>query len=95
MLGPQANKLVEKKILKTILGLDVGSYLNTVESMVIYERVCDLKSIKAPTLIITGGKDVIIPPAIDKMNKRIRDSQLLVIEEAGHFVNLEFSAKTI
>lgn len=90
MIGPNANSFVENKILETILTLNVESYLNTVESMVMYERVSDLASIEAPTLIITGSRDTISPPEISvQMNKKIKNSKLLVIEEAGHFVNLE------
>jgi len=90
MVGPNANSVVESKILETILTLNVESYLNTAESMVMYEKICDLASIDAPTLIITGSRDTISPPEISiQMNKRIKNSELLVVEEAGHFVNLE------
>ena len=90
MIGPNANSFIENKILETILTLNVESYLDTVESMVMYERICDLESIEAPTLIITGSRDTISPPEISiQMNKRIKNSKLLVVEEAAHFVNLE------
>ena len=90
MIGPHTSVPVKNKILQTMLTLNVESYLNTVESMVMYEKVCDLESINVPTLIITGSNDTIIPPAIStRMNKRIRNSTLLVIKETGHFVNLE------
>lgn len=90
MIGPNACKSVEEKILQTILTLNVQSYLNTVESMVMYERVCDLESIKVPTLIVAGSKDAITPPTISvQMNRKIKNSKLFVIEGSGHFANLE------
>lgn len=45
----------------------------------------DLRRVGAPTLLIWGGRDPLIPPAIgDVMRAGIPDSRLLVIEEAGH-----------
>jgi pimeloyl-ACP methyl ester carboxylesterase len=45
----------------------------------------DLHRVGAPTLLIWGGRDPLIPPAIgDVMRAEIPDSHLLVIEEAGH-----------
>ncbi len=45
----------------------------------------DLRRIEAPTLLIWGEKDVLIPPSVgDLMLAEIPDSSLLVIEGAGH-----------
>ena len=90
MLGVNAPYGVEQKILQTITTLDIKNYLNTVESMVMYQRVCELESIEVPTLIFTGEKDTITPKNIAiEMHSRINNSKLVLIEEAGHFVNLE------
>ncbi len=45
----------------------------------------DLGRIEAPTLLVWGEKDVLIPPSVgDLMYEEIPDSRLLVIEGAGH-----------
>ena len=90
MLGGNAPYSVKQKILQTITTLDIKNYLNTVESMVMYERVCELESIEVPTLILTGEKDTITPKNIAiEMHSRINNSKLVLIEDVGHFVNLE------
>ena len=49
-----------------------------------------LPQIKAPTLILVGREDVITPVADSElMQREISGSQLRVIENAGHVVNLE------
>jgi pimeloyl-ACP methyl ester carboxylesterase len=49
-----------------------------------------LNEIKVPTLIIAGAEDAIIPSAqAETMHREIRDSQLVVVEQCGHLINLE------
>ena len=48
------------------------------------------KKILAQTLIITGEKDFINPPIIgSRLNKLIKNSQLVEIPNATHFAHLE------
>lgn len=50
----------------------------------------DLADIAAPTLIIVGERDEVTPPAAaHEMAALIANSQLVVIERAGHFALLE------
>lgn len=45
----------------------------------------DLRQVEAPTLLVWGDRDPLIPPSIgDVMRAEIPDSRLLVIEETGH-----------
>lgn len=45
----------------------------------------DLRRVQAPTLLVWGEKDVLIPPSVgDLMRAEIPGSRLLVIEGAGH-----------
>ena len=49
-----------------------------------------LTEIKVPTLIVAGAEDAIIPSAqSETMHRKIRDSQLVVVEQCGHLINLE------
>ncbi len=50
----------------------------------------DLKNITAPTLIIQGEKDLLLPVHLaHEVNVNIKDSKLIVIKNAGHTLNLE------
>ncbi len=54
------------------------------------DRIPMLPSIHAPTLIITGSADTLIPPSeSEAMAARIPDSELVVIPDVGHLSNLE------
>lgn len=49
-----------------------------------------LSKIEIPTLIVAGSEDALIPPAqAENMRNGIRRSQLVVIEQCGHLINLE------
>jgi 3-oxoadipate enol-lactonase len=51
----------------------------------------DLEKISAPTLIIQGEKDMLLPVHLAKeVQLHIRLSKLVVIRNAGHTLNLEF-----
>ncbi|OUL20168.1 alpha/beta hydrolase [Nostoc sp. RF31YmG] len=53
-----------------------------------------LQDIKAPTLIITGDSDLVIPPANSKiLNKKISGSKLKIIKEAGHGFSYSHAAE--
>jgi pimeloyl-ACP methyl ester carboxylesterase len=44
-----------------------------------------LETIHTPTLLLTGGADMYAPPPVmDLFAKRIKNSQTLVVPEAGH-----------
>lgn len=51
----------------------------------------ELRQIKAPTLIIQGEKDLLLPVHMaSEVNRHIEGSQLSVIPNAGHTLNLEY-----
>ncbi|MCX5994081.1 MAG: alpha/beta hydrolase [Chloroflexi bacterium] len=59
-----------------------GFHSNVFLTLDTYERLPD---IKAPTLVITGSKDLIIPFENSKLLAyRIPDAELVMIENAGH-----------
>jgi len=50
----------------------------------------ELQKIKAPTLIIQGEKDMLLPVHLaEEVHKNIKDSKLIVVKNAGHTLNLE------
>jgi pimeloyl-ACP methyl ester carboxylesterase len=49
-----------------------------------------LSEIRTPTLIVAGSEDVLIPPTqAETMQREIPNSQLVVVEQCGHIINLE------
>ncbi|MFN3875561.1 MAG: alpha/beta fold hydrolase, partial [Flavobacteriales bacterium] len=53
-------------------------------------RSAVLAAIAAPTMIITGGEDALMPlPTSEAMHEAIPRSRLVVIDGAGHISNLE------
>ncbi|HET6989798.1 MAG TPA: alpha/beta hydrolase [Bacteroidia bacterium] len=72
-------------LLKLIKGTDVrGDYREK------------LKAVKIPVLVVQGEEDFLIPPAIAKeVADHIPDSEFLVIEKAGHTLNLEAIPQTV
>jgi 3-oxoadipate enol-lactonase len=49
-----------------------------------------LVDIKLPTLIVAGSEDPVVPSAqAEIMQREIRDSSLVVVEQCGHLINLE------
>lgn len=49
-----------------------------------------LPEVSIPTLIVTGSEDALIPAAQgETMQSQITHSQLVVVEQSGHLVNLE------
>lgn len=48
-------------------------------------RVADLEKIRCPTLLVYGGKDMLVPAqAGTDMQRRIKNSQLILLESAAH-----------
>jgi pimeloyl-ACP methyl ester carboxylesterase len=52
--------------------------------------VDSLKTIKAPTLIVWGQNDLLLPPSdAEKYHKLIRGSSVRLIDRCGHMPNVE------
>ncbi|MCH9025426.1 MAG: alpha/beta hydrolase [candidate division Zixibacteria bacterium] len=61
-----------------------------------YPRTLDLENvhrIQTPTLIIAGRYDKTFLELSEELNQKIENSQLIVLEEAGHMLNLEYPDK--
>ncbi len=60
-----------------------GSYLM---SFNLYEN---MKNITCPTLIIHGDYDIIPTEAIERMGKEIKNAEVHIVKDCGHFVHIE------
>ncbi|GAH02845.1 unnamed protein product, partial [marine sediment metagenome] len=78
---------------------DYKNEVSKTDPSAIYDdfKICDefdtldkTSSIKAPCLIIVGNEDVSTPPKYSEFfHKKINNSELVIIEKAGHLVMLE------
>jgi pimeloyl-ACP methyl ester carboxylesterase len=48
-----------------------------------------MRNISCPTLIIHGDYDVIPTEAIERMGKEIKNAEVHIVKECGHFVHIE------
>ncbi len=78
------------RLVESISALHKDSYIKTVSGSVNYDRPPNLESITVPTLIVVGDEDALTPPATSRaMAQRIKGSEMVVIERAGHLSNIE------
>lgn len=85
------NKKLVSDIHETILTTSPGAITSTLSALANRSDTCPILSeISLMTLIICGKEDVITPPAkAEILNTGIKNSSLVIIEEAGHLSNLE------
>lgn len=63
---------------------------NLIEGAKLFELPAPLEKIKAPALIVVGEKDILTPPEYSRcMENRIPNSQLAIIDDAGHASAIE------
>jgi len=85
------NKKLVSDIHETILTTAPSAITSTLAALAHRSDTCPILSeISLMTLIICGKEDVITPPAkAEILNTGIKNSSLVIIEEAGHLSNLE------
>ena len=85
--GELLSRFVEKKAADV---QDPEGYRGQIAAALAHDTYDRLPVIDCPTLILTGDKDRVIPPASsDVLHERIPDSRLEVIAGAGHLFFLE------
>jgi len=90
LLGSRARSGAYEELAESISRLHEKSYLKTVEASVAQDRAAPIEAIRVPTLIIGGDEDTVYPPELAReMARRIPGAQLVMMEGAGHLVNLE------
>lgn len=61
-----------------------------------YDSHSRISTIKAPTLVITGQKDILIPPENSRiLSRQIPNSRLLEIKDAGHLFWISHPGETL
>lgn len=90
LMSPKRSDDALRRAIAASSQLHVQSYIKTVRASATFNRVADLANIRVPTLLLFGAEDPLTPPRVGAyMQKRIADSRLLIIPDAGHLTNLE------
>ncbi len=75
---------------RLLAGTDVEVWAKVFPSLVNFDLSEGLEQLETPTLIMVGDKDRLTPPAqAMHMASQIRESRLVVLEDAGHMAFLE------
>ena len=90
-------EIVERKIQANMAyPCQLHAYEDQLAAFKAYDSHSRISSIKAPTLVITGQKDVLIPPENSRMIARqIPNAQLKEINGAGHLFWISHSSETL
>ena len=90
LIGDKSNIVALDKLIKSISILHKESYLKTIETSFKTSHDHIFKKINVPTLILVGKLDTLTPPKMAlKIKKAIKNSQLSIIDNAGHLINIE------
>jgi len=90
LLGSRARPGAFDELAESLSLLHEESYRKTLEASVAQDRGAPLEKIRVPTLVIAGNEDQVYPPALARdVARRIPGSELVMIQGAGHVVNLE------
>jgi len=75
---------------------DPGGYRAQIEAVLAHDSASRLAQIRAPTLVITGDDDRVIPgESSELLRERIPDARLVTIPEAGHLFFIEQPEQTL
>ncbi len=87
----QSKKDEVESVKKMIREMSVQSLTDTLHALANRNETCEkLSKIEQPVLIIVGEEDNITPPSKGQfMQNKIKDSELKIVENAGHLSNLE------
>jgi 3-oxoadipate enol-lactonase / 4-carboxymuconolactone decarboxylase len=85
---------VRRHVDAMLRSVEPEGYAGCCEALAAMDQTADLAAIEAPTLVIGGAADPVVPPAaaVD-LSTRITDASLLVLAGAAHLANIEQPAR--
>ena len=90
LLGSRARPGAFEELTESLSLLHEESYRKTLEASVAQDRGAPLENIRVPTLVIAGDEDTVYPPALAReVARRIPGAELVMMQGAGHLLNLE------
>lgn len=90
LIGPTSSREAFNRLVDSMAALHKESYIKAIEASGLQPQTLNISNIGVPTLIVCGEYDRLTPPEVSEgMHKKIRDSELVIIEDAGHLTNIE------
>lgn len=94
LIGPKASKEAFEALVDSMSRLHKESYIKSIEASVTMDVRTDLGDIKVPTLVVVGSADRLTTVDMARsIASDIAGSELAIIEDAGHLVNIEEPVK--
>lgn len=90
-LFPEPEQAQLREVFKAqVIQANPSGYRSTMRSYARFDLSEQVKSIRVPTLIITGERDSIVPPEVQvELANQIPDAKQVFIPDAGHAVSIE------
>ena len=86
-----ANAPFVTAVTRELAPLDLGNYFAILRELDRHSAEHVLQSVKVPTLVTAGTKDVATPPTVmEELHRRIPGSRLHLIPEGTHYTPLEY-----
>ena len=90
LIGDTNNKNALNKLISSLNLLRKESYIKTVKSFISEDWLNNFSKIEVPCLVMVGELDDLTPPSVAKeIDALIPNSQLKIVEGAGHLINIE------
>ena len=91
LAGPKATQEMRQRLIDSVSAVRTGAYIQALKATVTTDFSKVLPGIEAPTLIIVGSEDKVLPPEESRiLADVIPGAELSTIEHAGHLSNIEF-----
>lgn len=91
MIHHKFNTEIFRKIAQDLVMTDLGIYHEVMDQLCLHDAEDVLPTIRVPTLIISGTRDILTPSSAAKtMAERIPGAELLILNDASHYSLLEF-----
>ena len=90
IVGPKTNKKTIDLASNIMSSISDRSYRVAINSLIGFDLKDKLSSISIPTLLIAGENDNQAPAKMmQRMSENIKNSQLVIIKDCGHLINIE------
>ena len=90
LVSPMASRAARDRAIDSLLKLRKPVYIKTLQAIARHRIRLDYSQVKVPTLILVGAGDQIMPPrASMQLAGAIPGAELVILDGAGHLVNLE------
>lgn len=90
LAGPDAPQSVYDSLYASICRLRKGSYLKALEAAAYFDRSNEIRSIKAPALLLYGENDRLTPPEMGStVAASMPHARMRILPRCGHLMNLE------